>query len=178
MEYDLQKLVVERLTRLGSSRRSLSYRAAAARSQGLVSHGTIGRIARGQHTGVLSDETLDGLALALGVPRTYIEKAAGIFRERPPQKFTLPPRASLLSHKEREVVLSVVDALLAAASRAGTPRKEEPAVPYPVTQTLIADRAPERDDHALVAYAADGTGRLSKKDLETIRRHEERRDRD
>ncbi|GAU71272.1 hypothetical protein SSP35_32_00010 [Streptomyces sp. NBRC 110611] len=174
---DLQRLVVARLAELGSPRRPLSYRAAAARSQGHVSHGTIGRIARGQHSGVLEDETLDGLALALDVPRTRIEKAAGIFRERPLQPFTLPARASLLSRSEREVVLSVVDALLAAATRTGATCQPKsaasPGTAHPVKQTPLTSRVPERDDHALVAYAVDGTGRISAADLETIRRHEE-----
>ncbi|ANZ21692.1 hypothetical protein SNOUR_42320 [Streptomyces noursei ATCC 11455] len=178
MEDDLQKLVLARLAELGSARRPLSYRAAAARSQGHISHGTIGRIARGQHTGALEDETLDGLALALDVPRTHIEKAAGIFRERPLQPFTLPPRASRLSHSEREVVLSVVDALLAAAARPGTAHrlKSTPSTGplRPLRQTSPAGHTPHRDDHALVAYSTDGTGRISSADLETIRRHEEK----
>ncbi|MFE6692052.1 hypothetical protein ACFVFQ_36990 [Streptomyces sp. NPDC057743] len=178
MKDDLQELVVARLAELGSRQRPLSFRAAAARSQGHVSHATIGRIARGQHTGVLEDETLDGLALALDLPRTHLEQAAGIFRERPAQPFTLPPRANLLSRSERDVVLSVVDAILAAG--AGATRRSRSATPLntpsPLLHTASVRQAPERDDHALVAYSSDGTGCLSSADLDVIRQHAQERE--
>ncbi|MFE1775567.1 hypothetical protein [Streptomyces sp. NPDC059008] len=167
MDNDLQQLVMTRLTELGAPHRPMSYRAAAARSHGLISHGTIGRLARGEHTGILEDQTLDGLALALALPRAHIERAAGLYRERPAEPFTLPPRASRLTRREREVVLSVVDALLTAADRGkahSTPRRS-------------ASPAPAQEHFDLVAYTSDGSGAVSAADLETIRRHEQERHR-
>ncbi len=164
MDSDLQQLVMTRLAELGIPRRPMSYRAAAARSHGLISHGTIGRIARGEHTGTLEEETIDGLSLAMDLPRARIERAAGLYRERPAEPFVLPPRASRLTRREREVVLGVVDALLTAAERGRaphtSPRGHAPSAP-----------APEHFD--LVAYTADGSGTVSTADLETIRRHEQ-----
>ncbi len=176
MSDDLQKLVVARLAELGDSRRPLSYRAAAARGRGHVSHGTIGRLVRGEHTGALEEETLDGLSLALNLPRSRLEKAAGIYRNRPAQPFVMPPRASRLSHREREVVLGVVDALLAAAdsARSAKPVKSAPAT---IERMQAIDsrsgRRPSsrREQYDLVAYTSDGAGRISPTDLETIRRH-------
>ncbi|WKK24260.1 hypothetical protein QZH56_00875 [Streptomyces olivoreticuli] len=159
MASDLQELVTARLAELGTPGRPLSHRAAASRSQGHISHATIGRIARGEHTGTLEEETLDGLALALSLSRTDIEEAAGIYRERPAEPFVLPPRASRLTRREREAVLSVVEALLAAAEH-GRPTQHR----HPLA-------APEKYD--LVAYSPDGSGRISQMDLEVIRLHQE-----
>ncbi|WP_162889914.1 hypothetical protein [Streptomyces olivoreticuli] len=163
MTDDLQKIVVARLVELGTPRRPLSYRAAAARGQGHVSHGTIGRIARGEHTGTLEEETLDGLSLALDLPRTNLEKAAGVYRERPAEPFVMPPRASRLTRREREAVLNIIDALLAAAEHA---RPAQPALASP--RRLL--RAEEYD---LVAHTPDGSGRISPADMEIIRLHKE-----
>lgn len=168
----LQELVIERLSELGSPQRPLSYRAAAARSQGRVSHGTIGRIARGGHPGVLEEATLSGLALALDVPRARIELAAGIYRDQPAEPFVLPPRANRLTRRERAVVLSMIDALIAASEQG-----REPAhVSNPTFDGRTAEtQVPASADYDLVAYAPDGSGALSDADMETIRRHEEKK---
>lgn len=107
---DLTRLIRDRLAEL-----DLSYRAAAARSRGMITHGTIGAIATGKHGGGLSEQTIDGLALALDLPRTRIEKAAGIYREeRPAEPFRLPEELNRLTRKERSLLVQLGSALLAA----------------------------------------------------------------
>ncbi|MEV0322983.1 hypothetical protein ACIBKX_33065 [Streptomyces sp. NPDC050658] len=177
MTNDLRELVTTRLAELGSPERPLSYRAAAARSSGRVSHGTIGRIARGDHAGLLTGETIDGLALALSVPPAAIEQAAGMYRDRPLEPFVMPARADRLTRRERGVILAMVDALLAAAEQgqslqpAGAPSL--PPQTYPTADLYAGAESPAQDDFDLVAYSADGSGSLSEADMETIRRHEE-----
>ncbi|MFD8197559.1 hypothetical protein [Streptomyces wuyuanensis] len=168
MTPDLQQLVMDRLIELGTPGRPLSYRGAAARGRGFISHGTIGRIARGEHAGVLEEDTVIGLSLALGVPRALVEEAAGIQRERPLEPFVLPSRANRLTRRERAAVLGVVDAILAAADRTGACREVRPeyAAPSP---------AEENRAYGLVAYAPDGSGAISHDDAEAIRRYEEAR---
>jgi hypothetical protein len=61
----LQELLVNRMSEL-----DLSFRGAAARSGGLVSHGTLNNIALGRHSGNYDDETLRGIALAIDMPLT------------------------------------------------------------------------------------------------------------
>ncbi|MWA07857.1 hypothetical protein [Streptomyces sp. BA2] len=177
MTNDLRELVTMRLAELGSPERPLSYRAAAARSSGRVSHGTIGRIARGDHAGLLTGETIDGLALALGVHPTVVEQAAGMYRERPLEPFHMPARADRLTRRERGVILAMVDALLAAAEQG---HSMEPAAAtglppqkYATPDIYAAAGSSAQDAYDLVAYSADGSGSLSKADMETIRRHEE-----
>lgn len=164
---DLQQLVTDRLIELGTPGRPLSYRAAAARGRGFISHGTIGRIARGEHAGVLEEDTVIGLALALGVSRTCVEKAAGTHRARPLEPFALPSRANRLTRRERAVVLAMVDALLAAADHVR---------PSDSDSSFSANSTPaDHVDYDLVAYAPDGSGSLSPEDAEAIRRYEESR---
>lgn len=103
----MQKLVSERIAALG-----LSYRQAAERANGLLSHTTIQRIANGESAGSWSAKTLRGLSLALDVPLSEVEKAAGA----PAQgtKFRVPPEWDRLSASERAAVKAVADALLKA----------------------------------------------------------------
>ena len=103
----MQKLVNERLQALG-----LSYRAAAARANGLLSHTTIQRIANGDSAGSWSTKTLRGLSLALDVPLSEVEKAAQV----PAQgtKFRVPPEWDRLTQPERAAVQAMVNALLKA----------------------------------------------------------------
>lgn len=118
---DLARLIRDRLAAL-----DLSYRAAAARSRGMLTHGNISAIITGKHSGKLSERTIDGLVLALGIPRTEIEKATGIYRERPAEPFQLPEELNRLNRKERALLVQLGTALLAAREegREGAGEKE------------------------------------------------------
>ncbi len=112
---DLKELMEKRLQDLGDDRGPLSARQAAMRSDGLVSYETLRLLLRGQHSGVISRDTAQGIAQALEVPLEQVLRLAG---QRVPQgPFTLPERADTLVPAERAVVLSVVDAILDAAQR-------------------------------------------------------------
>jgi hypothetical protein len=115
---DLQQLVESRLRELGDHRGPLSTRQAAARAGGKVSYETLRLIRTGRHSGSISQEVAEGLALALDVPLSRVLAVAG--RRIPQGPFVLPKRAEALTKSERGVVLSVVDAILdAAAQRRG-----------------------------------------------------------
>ena len=111
---DLQQLVESRLAELGDARAPMSARAAAARSNGQVSYETLRLIARGEHSGRLSDETVAGLSLALDVPRSRVLAAMGRTMTGPQRPFEAPARWQRLTHRQRQLVVSVGDALLAA----------------------------------------------------------------
>jgi hypothetical protein len=90
-------------------------RRAAARSEGKVSYETLRLLKLGRHSGSISLEVAEGIALALDLPLTTVLEVAG---QRIPQgPFTLPKRADTLTKAERAVVLSVVDAILDAAEQ-------------------------------------------------------------
>lgn len=92
---------------------NLSYREASMRAQGLVSHATINQVARGNIAGSsLTSKTIRGLALALDVSVTDIEKAITESGGKPPVEFKLPKKADKLSPAQRKAVLAFVDALL------------------------------------------------------------------
>lgn len=102
----LAELVAAKRGELG-----LSYRQAAERSQGLISHSRLAAIENGEDRGV-SDALLRGISTALDLPISRVRKAAGA----PPtdRPFTLPARANRLTPRERRLVLNLVDTLLAA----------------------------------------------------------------
>ena len=102
----LQTLVLTRMAELG-----LSFRTAAARSGGNVSHSTLNNIVLGKHGGQFDDETLHGIALALDLPQSRVREAVGATRDAPTE-FRLPRKANKLSPAERRAVLTLVDALL------------------------------------------------------------------
>ncbi|MGL5828861.1 MAG: hypothetical protein ACRC0L_04740 [Angustibacter sp.] len=112
---DLKELMEKRLRDLGTDRGPLSARQAAGRSDGLVSYETLRLLLRGQHSGVISRDTAQGIAQALEVPLEQVLRLAG--QRVPLGPFTLPERADTLVPAERAVVLSVVDAILDAAQR-------------------------------------------------------------
>lgn len=112
---DLQKLVERRLIELGDHRGPLPTRRAAARAEGKVSYETLRLIKIGQHSGSISEEVAEGLALALEVPLDAVLTVAG--RRIPQGPFVLPKRADTLTKSERAAVLSVVDAILEAAAQ-------------------------------------------------------------
>jgi hypothetical protein len=101
----LQRLVADRLAELNRS-----YREAARQSGGLVSHGTLQKIATGQHSGNLEESTLRGIALAIDVPISQAREAAGTRDDF--GDFQLPERASKLRPKQRKALLAMMDALL------------------------------------------------------------------
>jgi hypothetical protein len=130
---DLQQLVESRLRELGDHRRPLSTRQAAARAGGKVSYETLRLIRTGRHSGSISQEVAEGLALALDVPLSRVLAVAG--RRIPQGPFVLPKRAEALTKSERGVVLSVVDAILDAAAQSrgsSAPADAPPAELRPV----------------------------------------------
>lgn len=133
---DLQQLVNDRLHELGDRKGPLSARQAAARANGKVSYETLRLIARGDHSGKLTDETVDGLALALDVPRSRVLAAMGLALTQPLPPFMLPDRANRLTRPQRKVVLSVVDAILGAVAEAA----EDP--PAPLRAVASGQRGP------------------------------------
>lgn len=112
---DLQQLVERRLRELGDHRGPLSTRRAAARAEGKVSYETLRLLKIGQHSGAISHEVAEGIALALDVPVATVLQVAG--QRIPLGRFVLPPRAETLTKSERAAVLSVVDAILQAAEQ-------------------------------------------------------------
>lgn len=122
MSNDLQRLVRERMAELG-----LSYRRAAAKSDGKVSHGTLNTIATGRHSWRLDDSTLEGIALALDVPVATVRAAVGRAQRAPETEFVLPQKANRLSHAERRAVLAMIDALLLAAEKNSEPVRVDEA---------------------------------------------------
>lgn len=106
----LQELIVNRMTEL-----DLSLRDAEARSvvngRALVSRATINKITLGRHSGTFDDDTIRGIALALGLSQDKVREAAG--EPKGQTEFRLPRRANALSEPERLAILKTVDALLA-----------------------------------------------------------------
>lgn len=110
---DLQQLVDRRLRELGDHRGPMSTRRAAAQSGGRVSYETLRLLKIGRHSGAITHEVAEGLALALDLPIATVLQVAG--QRIPLGPFVLPARAETLTKSERAVVLSVVDAILQAA---------------------------------------------------------------
>lgn len=78
----------------------------------IISYETVRLIHQGEHSGNISDETADALALMWRVDVDEVLRAAG---QRPRLgDFELPRRAQRLTAKERRIVLSVIDAILDA----------------------------------------------------------------
>lgn len=109
---DLRQLVLRRLAELGERGRPLSQRDAADRSGGRISHATIGNITSGRHGGKLDDRTVEGLALALDVPRSEILRALHRTSQSVLRPFEAPERWQRLTHSQRKVVIAVGNALL------------------------------------------------------------------
>lgn len=111
----LQHLVLTRLAELGDRTGPLSGREAARRSNGLVSHELIRTIARGQHSGRITDRVAEGLSLALQVPAARIYDAAGI--DQPKGRWHWPDRFERLDLAERRLVEDVAAGLLEAREK-------------------------------------------------------------
>lgn len=113
----LTLLYNERRNELGEHGRPLSHRAAAATTGNAGMYETLRLIGTGQHSGRISEEVVTAL-VALGISEREVRRAAGHQMEVMPGPFALPDRANRLTLPQREVVLSVVDAILTAAERA------------------------------------------------------------
>lgn len=97
-----------------------SARSLAEASGGRFKHAAANRLIQGTH-GDLEEETIRGLVTALACDISEIRKRLGQ-ASHSLGRFDLPSRADRLTSKERKVVVSVVDAILAA--RQGARRVE------------------------------------------------------
>lgn len=102
----LQELVLNRMSEL-----DLSFREAAAKTGGIMSHATLNKVALGLHSGNYAEDTLRGIALALDLPQSEVRKAAGL-PPTAPSEFRLPAKANKLGPKDRKAILMMVEALL------------------------------------------------------------------
>lgn len=116
MHPDLVELVTRRLRELGSPGRPLSYRAASERAHEKgkpISPEQIRKIALNRHTGDLRDESVDGLAAALGVSRAEVLRAMHQQRTAPMVPWAPPDAASRLTFNQRRaldrLILAMVD---------------------------------------------------------------------
>ena len=112
---ELQELVARRRAALGAPGQPLSYKQAALRSRGLVSHEQIRKIELGQHGGNISDRIADGLAMALEVPVAEVYRAANT--PRPAGRWHWPARFDRLPDGDRRLVEDVANGLLSAYER-------------------------------------------------------------
>lgn len=108
----LRELLLRRRAELGTDGKPLSQRETAARSGGKVSHATIGNLSNGRHVGDIEDETVDGLALALDVPRSRILAAIGRSYAAELVPFEAPKSWSRLTASQRRILYTVGDGLL------------------------------------------------------------------
>lgn len=121
-----------------------------------ITYETLRNLRNGTQRGVRDQRTLRDLALMLDVPEDRVRRALGVGPSWGP--FELPPRASGLDPTERDVVLSVVDALLRAKRGEGRPG-DAPA---------DRSRPAEQSDYGLAARSGMGPpGALPDNDPET-----------
>ena len=108
----LQDLVLNRLAELGVPGAPMSIREAARRSGGRLNYETLRKISRAEHSGDITDQTAEGLSMALDVPISQIYAAARV--PRPMSRWNWPAQFDRLTIEERRVVESVASALLRA----------------------------------------------------------------
>jgi len=106
---ELQRLVRDAANGAGG------FRPLARRSGGMVSVSTLNSIATGRHSGRVSASSLRGIARATGEPVADVAALVGVELSDEMPRFVLPRRADRLTHRQRRVVLAVVDAILMAA---------------------------------------------------------------
>jgi hypothetical protein len=92
----------------------MSARAAAREAGDDQKYETFRLIVSGEHSGRIGEETVAAL-VRLGLRERDVRRAAGHQLDVSPGPFTLPARANRLTRPQREVIVSVVDAILAAA---------------------------------------------------------------
>lgn len=111
----LSTLVRDRLDELGTNGQPLSYRAAADRSRGMVSHELVRQIANGKH-GQITPTTAEGLATALELPLGAIYRAAEV--PRPLERWLMPERFDVLDEAERKAVEFFASTILTSKEKA------------------------------------------------------------
>lgn len=109
---ELQDLVLRRLAELGIPGSAMSVRSAAERARGLLSYETLRQIARGEHSGDITDRTAEGIALALDVPAAQVYAAARV--PRPLTRWHWPARFDRLDPAQRRVIEDVAGVILEA----------------------------------------------------------------
>lgn len=112
---ELSELVLRRLAELGTPGEPMSIREATRRSRSRINYETLRKIARGEHSGDITDQTAEGISLALDVPVHQVYAAARI--PRPLSRWELPARFDRLDLEDRRVVEDVAAALLRAREK-------------------------------------------------------------
>jgi hypothetical protein len=107
---ELQDLMLRRLAELGDPGQPLSLRRAAEKTRGLVSYEILRQIARGEHSGNVTDRSAEGIALAIGVPVEQVYQAAKV--PRPSGRWQWPARFDRLDLSQRRVVEDVAAGFL------------------------------------------------------------------
>jgi hypothetical protein len=120
------------------------YRGLARRSGGLVSVSTLNNIATGRHTGRLTDQSIRGIALAIGMPAREVARVVGADLTDELPAFVLPKRANRLSQPQRRVVVAVIDAILSAGESAARAAAESRSEPAPPLKRVARRRRPSR----------------------------------
>lgn len=88
----------------------MSIRRATERAGGAPSYEIFRRIARGEHSGRISDDTAEGIARALDVPVQRVYEAASV--PRPLSHWEWPARFDRLDLAQRRIVEEVAAGLL------------------------------------------------------------------
>jgi len=108
----MQKLVSDRYHELGLSFRELAAKTEDENGEHRVSHATLSNIYRGHHKWTFSATTLEGIAIALDLPLSKVQEAAGMSTEPRHTVFRVPERLHRLSPRNRKVAVRFMDALL------------------------------------------------------------------
>lgn len=113
----LQELVLTRLAELGGTTGPMSARQAIRHNDAdqYVSYETVRVLARGLHSGGLSDRVAEGLSRALRVPLERVYRAAGV--PMPGDRWTPPTSFARLTPSERQLLEDMGNALLNAYER-------------------------------------------------------------
>lgn len=98
-----ERMVADRMAEQGWSAREVSKRAEARGAA--LSHTTVARIARGGYSAP-KQETIDALAVALGVPANTLREAAGVEQDHGP--WVPPDEARFLSVEDRRLLDAMV----------------------------------------------------------------------
>lgn len=112
---ELQDLVLRRLAELGTPGSPMSIREATRRSRDRLNYETLRKLARGEHSGDITDQTAEGISLALDVPIAQVYTAARV--PRPLSRWQWPAKFDRLDLDDRRVVEEVASALLRAREK-------------------------------------------------------------
>jgi hypothetical protein len=106
----IQELIIDRCEKLG-----FSFRDAAKKSGGLVSHGTFGAFSRGMMPTRVHERTIQGIAKALDVPEQRVRIAVALSLAPSHSQRLLPARAATLSPAMHRALIAHMDYLLEQA---------------------------------------------------------------